>query len=457
MKTKKRRLEFFSFYNHTDIERHLTAMAKKGWLVESITNLYWTYRKIEPKDIHFSISYYPRASDFDPEPTEEQQTFHDFCAHTGWTYACSWFQMQVFYNERENPIPLDTDPVLEVEVLHKACKRNFLPSYFVLLAISLLMTVYFFWGVVADPVGLLSSSSRLLSQFAFVCLFALCAVELGAYFRWHRKAKLAAMDGIFVDTPSTTGFQKFVIGILLVGVVFWLMNLLADDDPLLFWVSIVNLIYVFGLMLAVNGIKQGLKKAKVSRGWNKFVTFGACFLIPIVMSGLIIYGAIKLSDSNVFDQQPEDSNRIPLSLADFMEINESDYVGTDSNHETILLGQRRVDQFPHWDLENFHDLPELQYTVTTIKLPLLYDWCKNQIFYDLDESDDGDIPFGHRLVYREVDAAPWGAAEAYQIYQEEGYYLNWYLLCYENRIVEIRFDWEPDGNDMAIVARNIDP
>ena len=72
MKTKTRRMEYFSFYNHTGIENHLAEMAQKGWMVESISNFYWTYRKIEPKNIHFSVSYYPRASDFDPGPTEEQ-------------------------------------------------------------------------------------------------------------------------------------------------------------------------------------------------------------------------------------------------------------------------------------------------------------------------------------------------------------------------------------------------
>ena len=46
MKTKKRRLEYYSFYDHTGIEQHLTEMAKKGWILESISNLYWTYRKI---------------------------------------------------------------------------------------------------------------------------------------------------------------------------------------------------------------------------------------------------------------------------------------------------------------------------------------------------------------------------------------------------------------------------
>lgn len=456
MKDTKRRVVFFSFYDHTGIERHLNKMAKQGWLIESITNVCWTYRKIEPKDIHFSASYYPRGSDFDPEPTEDQQTFHDFCAHTGWTYACSWFQMQIFYNEKENPIPLDTDPEMEVDVIHKACKKNFLPGYFLLLAVSLLMTVYFIWGVVADPIGLLSSASRLMSQSALLCLFALCAVELVTYFRWHRKAKLAAKNGIFVATSSTTKFHLVIMGILLIITVFGLVNLFAGDDPLLFWLGIVNLVYMFGLILAVNGIKQGLKKAKVSRGWNKVVTFGACFLIPIVMTVLITLFFVSFSDANAFDRKPGDHDKIPLSVADFIEINEKDYVTTNSNNETFLLGQRRVNQFPHWDLPEFHELPDLQYTVTTVKVPFLYDWCKEQKYWDADERNN-NIPAGHRLVYKEVDATPWGAGEAYRIYHEEGWWMDWYLLCYENAIVAIQFDWEPTAEDMAIVAEKLNP
>ena len=37
MKTKKRRMEFISFYNHTGLEKHFAKMAKKGWLIESMT------------------------------------------------------------------------------------------------------------------------------------------------------------------------------------------------------------------------------------------------------------------------------------------------------------------------------------------------------------------------------------------------------------------------------------
>ena len=245
MKTRKRRLEYFSFYNHTGIENHLAKMAKKGWMIEGISNFYWTYRRIEPKSIYFSVSYYPRASDFDPDPSEEQLTFHDFCAHTGWKLACTWHQLQVFYNEKESPIPLDTDPIMEVDTLHRACKKNFLPTHYIMFALSLIMTYYFCAGVYLDPIGLLSSSSRLVTQFAYVCLFLISSVELFTYFTWYRRARKAAEDGIFVDTPSTSKFQKAIMGIIVIAAVYWFINLFAAGDPLYIWTAVAMMAGMF--------------------------------------------------------------------------------------------------------------------------------------------------------------------------------------------------------------------
>ena len=457
MKTKKRRFEYFSFYNHTGIEEHFSEMAKKGWLIQSISNYYWTYRKIEPKDIHFSVSYYPRASDFDPEPSEDQQTFHDFCAHTGWQLACTWHQMQVFYNEMESPIPLDTDPVVEVDTLHRACKKNFLPSYYFLLALSLLMGGYFIARIYFDPIGLLTSSSQLISGLAYLCLFAISLVELVTYFTWHRKAKRAARDGIFVDTPSTTRFQHFIILILLFGMIYWFANLFAADDPLLLWVAVVMFVYIFGVIFIVNGIKQGLKKIKASRGLNKALTLTACFILPMIMTGVIVYTGISAVQNNWIRRNPFDDSVIPLSVADFYDVDEDKYIKQNRNNETFLVGQRVVDMFGDWNIEGFHELPDLQYTITTVKAPFIYEWCRDQIFWDMDESKDSDFPTGHRNILKEQDPTPWGANEVYRLYQEEGWYMNWYLLCYEDKIIEIRFDWEPTTEDMAIVKQKLNP
>lgn len=455
MKEKKRRLEVFSFYNHTGIENHFANMAKKGWLIESISNFYWTYQRIEPRDISFCVTYYPAASDFDPGPSENQQTFHEFCAHTGWTLACSWHQMQVFYNEESAPIPLNTDPIVEVETLHSACKKNFLPSYFIILALSLFMSCYFIAGMYYDPIGLFSNSSRLITELAYLCLFLISTVELITYFSWHRKAKKEAQNGIFLHTPSTTGLQTVILVFILLAMVWWIANLFASDDPLLIWVAVVMLIGMAGVMLLVNGIKQGLKRAKVTRGWNRALTLLACFLFPTALVSIVLYTGISMNRSVWADHSFEKQLQIPLSVSDFLDVDSSFYVQTNNHKQTFLIGEMRVNAFPHWEQEDFSQLPDLRYDLVYVKVPALYDWCKNQMFYSLDETDDHDIPEGHRLVYVAQDLIPWGANEVYQIYQEEGWYMNWYLICYDNKILEIRFDWEPDIDDMAIVNQKL--
>lgn len=456
MKPKKRRLEYYSFYNHTGIEKHLTEMAQKGWMLEAISNLYWTYRKIEPKTIHFCVTYYPRGSDFDPEPSEDQQTFHDFCAHTGWQLACTWHQMQVFYNEKESSIPLETDPVMEVDTLHRACKKNFLPSFYSMLALGILMGGYTLARIFYDPIGLLTSSNQMLTGFAYICVLAISLVELVTYFSCYKKARRAAQDGLFVDTPSTAGFQKCIVVLLMIGMVWWLTNLLAADDPLLFWVAVAMLGYMFVVILAVNGIKQGLKKAKVSRGMNRFVTLAACFILPLIMTGLVTYGFISLNRTGAFERKPQDDMSIPLSLSDFMEINEMDYTEYDRTNETTLLQQRVVNHHASLHAMEAGNAESLRYIITTVKVPFLYKWCAEQIFWDEDESNNG-IPEGHRSIYKETDASYWGADAAYRLYHEEGWWRNTYLLYYDDRIIEIHFSWEPTEDDMAIVNQKLNP
>ena len=457
MKTKKRRLEYYSFYNHTGIEQHLTEMAKKGWLLESISNLYWTYRKIEPQDIHFCVTYYPRASDFDPGPSEDQQTFHDLCAHTGWQLASTWHQMQVFYNEKESPIPLDTDPIMEVDTLHRACKKNFLPSYYLLLALGVLMGGYFLAEIYFSPVTLLSNSSQMLSGFAYLCLLVISLTELCTYFSWHRKAKKAAEDGIFVDTPSTKLIQQTVVIVLLFAAAIWLLNLFTLSNRLLAWIAVAMLLSMFVIIFAVNWIKHGLRKLKASRGLNRVLTLAACFILPTVMMGGITYATLSGIFSNENQTVPFDDSVIPLSITDFYDVDKQQYIEQNRNNETFVLGQRVVHMFGDWNVEGFHELPDLQYTITTVKIPFIYEWCKDQMYWDLDESDNMDIPVGHRLVLKEQDPSSWGANEVYRLYQEEGWYMNWYLLCYEDRIIDIRFDWEPTKDDMAIVNQKLNP
>ena len=457
MKAKKRSMEFISFYNHTGLEKHFARMAKKGWLIESISNYYWTYRKIAPKELHFCVTYYPRASDFDPEPSEDQQTFHEFCAYTGWQLCCTWHQMQVFCNEKENPIPLETDPMLEVETLHKACKKNFLPSYFLLLALGIIMGGSFVARVFVDPIGLLSNASQLLTGFCFFCMAVISIAELAAYFTWYFKARKAAQDGTFVDTPSTAKLQLSIVILTFLALALWALNLIFSGDPIYTWVAVLMFAYVIVLNIAVNGIKRGLKKAKASRGVNKFLTILSCFALSFMLTGGVVFITLSANRAGLLKIDSSMYTELPLSLSDLMDVEEEHCMAENRINQTALLRQQVVHQRnSRFSLEGTSNVPDLRYTVIIVKLPFLYDWCKEQIYYEQDETYS-DWPLGNRMIYKEQDTSAWGAEEVYRLYSEEGWWTNTYLLCYEDRIIEICFDWEPTEEQMEIVCQKLNP
>ena len=131
MRDTKRRLEFYSFFNHTGIAAHLEDMAQKGWMIEKITGFGWVYRRIEPKRLHFSVSYYARASEFDPQPSEGQREFQEFCEHTGWKLACSSAQLQIFTTTSRIPHPLKPTLSSSLRPSTPVRKRGFCcPTFF---------------------------------------------------------------------------------------------------------------------------------------------------------------------------------------------------------------------------------------------------------------------------------------------------------------------------------------
>ena len=463
MKDTKRRFEIYSFYDYTGIALHLSKMAEKGWLIDKISNFGWTYRRIPPKKLEFFVSYYPKASEFDPEPTEGQKAFHDFCEHTGWKLAAMAAQMQVFYNERNNPTPIETDPVLEIETIHAAAKKSYLPSYFLLLLVSIVHVALLISRLFGDLIGLLSSTSILFSGVAILVLFLQCITELFGYFIWHAKAKKAAERGEFIETPSHLFRQMVLLGVVLTGFVYWLITIVLQGNSLMRTASLIMLLYVAALIILVNGIKNLLKRKKAPRSVNRTITLFLCFVLPFAMMGLITFGILRASQNGFF-QQDRDTyeyngmtftiymDELPLTVEDLLDIPSDGYIKERRSDESLLLGQFVMRQHPRFDSVNHAEMPGLEYTITEIKLPFLYEFCKDSLLNERkdEKTVDGQIDFYDH--FEPVDPAPWNAKEAYRLYWSYGHFIDRYLLCYEKRIVEIMFYWEPTSEQMAIVA-----
>ena len=110
-----------------------------------------------------------------------------------------------------------------------------------------------------------------------------------------------------------------------------------------------------------------------------------------------------------------------------------------------------------FDIVSEEDGPELLYEIYEVKLNCLYEPVKQSFFTDTVYNIPGRFKFAVSQSWTPVDAAPWGALDAYRFIREDNTPIGNFLLCYADRFVEIRFDpWydgaEPTEKQMALVG-----
>ncbi len=440
MKDIKKKVEFFTFYDKTGIEKHLEAMASEGWMLEKMSAFRWTYRRIEPRKIHFSVSYYATVTDFEPEPTEEQQTFNDFCEHSGWKLAASTVQMQIFYNENENPVPIETDPMLEIENIHRSVKKTVLLTYFLLLFLGFLMGASFVSTMLGDPIYLLSSSSKMLTGVWWIVAWGYSLTELVSYYSWRHKAKRMAVQGVLVETRGHRWLGLAVTVFMLSSLVFYLIFL--GNTGLQFYLTAYVLVLLAGVAV-VGGVKSLLKRKKVNAETNKALTVAASFILAFVLMGAVTFTTILGLRHGFFKI---DLKELPFTIGELLDVDDSDYLKTRGKEDSIILGQYRSSQHPN----TYDHSPTMQYTITEVKMPFLYDFVVDTLYHHYDEWKGWNSTYE----YVETDATAWGASKAWELYRN-GEPDNAFLVCYDKYILEISVDWELTAEQMRLIGEKI--
>lgn len=456
MKHTKRRLELLAFYDHTGIEQHLTNMAQQGWMLEKIGTFGWVYRRTEPKLGQFAVTYYPKASEFDLELSEGEQRYQEFTAQSGWEFVCRSAQMQVFYTEQPAPIPLETDPVTQVENIHMTAKKSFLPCYGMLLGVAILNGAQAIANVFKRPISTLSSPLQLFALVSCGILFLFCATELAVYFRWLRKAKRAAEHGAFTDTPHTALLQRILLAVLLLTGLLCFCSIGGS----LRWLWALSFGYIIALVLLVNGVKNLLKRWKVSRNLNLTLTLVVDVVLAVAMMAVMVHTILQTGGSTLFDHTDAETyvyqgvtytlhqDTLPLTLEDLIAIDYDGFVREGDTSESIFLSVLRAYQHPRWDDESATNIPSLEYNLVTVKMPFLYGLCRDALLEKYDPK--GDVRLPHNVQYQSIDPTPWGAFEAYQLTRETP--MLHYLLCYDGRLVEIILDFVPTAEQMQTIG-----
>ena len=452
MKNTKRQLIPFSYYDLTGMERHLEKMAQKGWLLDKMSALGWRYRRIEPQKLHFTVSYCHRASAYDPEPTEEVQTFYDFCAHTGWRLAAEFGSMQVFYNDQEDPIPIDTDPAMEIQMVGREMKRA-LPFEILLLLIGFFMGGSWLYSLFHSPIDLLASPTNLFTGLCWLGLMVWSVADILTYLLWRRRAKLAAQRGEFVPTRGCHRIMQVVMALVILGAIYFFITARLPGLRLLTGAMILEFVVLF---LAVNGTKDFLKKRKVSRRKNQAATIAVDVLLAAVLVVSISYGTIILARNGGFSLAAD--IKPLLTIADLTGEEDPRYIVRSHVESSVFL---KVREFTEQSQPGESvRLPEMHSKVVDVYLPGVYDFCLRELLHERDDwegfNDDGAVikPY---YVYQEMDPALFGAQAAWQRYAGggTGEPTGDYLISYPARLVGLGCDWGVATEQKAIARAKL--
>lgn len=443
MKDVKYRLEWFSFYDCGAIQRHLEKMAAEGWMIENIGRSIWRYKRIEPKKLNIAVTYFPDASSYDSVPTEGQSEMRDYCARDGWEFATQWGCMQIFYNEAEKPTPIETDAVAWVENVNKS-NRTAIPFLIIVLVLLVLRLVFRLSMFFLDRINFLASQAELALLPAELLAPIIILLEMCGNYRWYKKAKTAAESGEFLENKIGLPIKIFTVIMLLLLTVF---SLFVFSQ---WWQIYVLITVVLITAKAIQRFAAGqMKKKKFSRSANYSLTA----VLGVVLAFMIVVGMAAVNVSEIMDEDEPVSSYttpggavievynepMPLYMQDLTDEYDNEWSTRESGDESFLLAEKRYYQEPLTD----ENIPWLQYDVIEVKTPFIYDYCKNIIKSEWDETAAKENY--ECETYQATDVAAWGAKEAYFVE-------NRYLLCYEKRIVEISFPREPTPEQMAVVG-----
>ena len=454
MRNRKREFCSYLIFDYRGVEAHLSKMAAKGWRLEKIGPFFWTYRRAEPAQVTYAVTYLPSVSQFSPEPSADRENLEELCAAAGWQPVAGWVQMQIFANERPDPVPLETDDAVRLEVIHRSMKKNFLPWNVVVLVIALVMVGLQARTLLTDPYSLLSSVN-LFASFVWELLVVLQAGNLLWYGRWLRKSRRSvAQGGPCADAgPGLRRFNLVILWLVLALAALFLASTLLTTGAEIGLFAVCYTAGIFLLIFLVDRTRRALKRRGAARGLNIFLTLLVDVVLASVLAGvgpMVIVGLVSSNSGSTYYQGERwdaDPVSLPLTVEDVTGRHYEHVRRYDIGSGSLLIRERSCRE----TVLDGEDLVILDYDITTLALPGLYDLALEHCRSEWTDS-------GH-YAWTETDPAPWGAEAAYQLRWGSGG--SWvarpnYILCWPDRIVQLGLPHlDPTPAQMAAIGEKL--
>lgn len=445
MKETKRRMEFFSLYDHTNIEKHLEKMALKGWMIESIGSYFWKYQKTEPQKLRFSVVYYPKTVNEGTVISADRQHFIDMCTSGGWEYVINQGQMHIFCTKDENIPPIETDPEIQIECIHKFAKHEIIYSYCFVATVFLLLFAAFIYRMWKEPVEATGNQLYRIWYAPFIVGFSICNIV--KYLSWYKEAKIAAENGEFTDTKRLIKIEVLLwTPIYLFSAIlefFSFMRIRYILFTLGLFVLAILLFYLFKKIRSVIYKSERENKTKI-RTKNIIAISLVIVYIALGILGYIIipkpYTHVREHTDGIFLKTYNiyHDDDAPLDISDFTDISRNTISREKHIDESVLIKQSSWTIYSIEEDDNLY----LNYEITDVRFTPILERCKNELIYN------------HYIFdYKKINSS--AECEVYRQYNRKGEEGNRFVFCDNSRIVEAHFGWEPSEDEILHAAEKL--
>ncbi|MDD3227394.1 MAG: DUF2812 domain-containing protein [Tissierellia bacterium] len=462
MKNTKR-LMLMNYNYYKEIEQKLELYAKKGLVLEKMGPYLWTFKKTEPQNLKYTVTYFAEGSVFNPHPTDNQQTYFDYAKAAGWDFVCEYNQMQIFCSSLENPPEFETDEKEKLENIHKCMKKSFVVSQLLMLVVFALNLFLRLNSLKRNPTDFLSSNIDLATFLMFFCIILYSSYTLINYYMWYNKSKKSVdMGGSIIENFNKTR-RYFDIGYLiflfsLVGYMF--IHLLTNTAFGIIALSVVQL-PLFALIFW--GSITLLKRRKISANANKIISISLLIITGVLYLGFIFYSIPRFSfsersnkpyttvDWEVYEGMTREyrlySDKIPLTCEDLYGHIDFEYYSYEADEEDTPLLHRSHYSQTRPPMKNAP--PKLEYSIYKPK----FEFVKNIVVSDLTKLED----WSDRKL-ETLDNAIFSTEKAYAFYYEEAnekLFSGEYILVFTDKIIQIDAETSFTDEQIEIIKNKL--
>lgn len=462
MKNTKR-LMLMNYNYYKEIEQKLELYAKKGLVLEKMGPYLWTFKKTEPQNLKYTVTYFAEGSVFNPHPTDNQQTYFDYAKAAGWDFVCEYNQMQIFCSSHENPPEFETDEKEKLENIHKCMKKSFVVSQLLMLVVFALNLFLRLNSLKRNPTDFLSSNIDLATFLMFFCIILYSSYTLINYYMWYNKSKKSVdMGGSIIENFNKTR-RYFDIGYLiflfsLVGYMF--IHLLTNTAFGIIAISVVQL-PLFALIFW--GSITLLKRRKISANANKIISISLLIITGVLYLGFIFYSIPRFSfsersnkpyttvDWEVYEGMTREyrlySDKIPLTCEDLYGHIDFEYYSYEADEEDTPLLHRSHYSQTRPPMKNAP--PKLEYSIYKPK----FEFVKNIVVSDLTKLED----WSDRKL-ETLDNAIFSTEKAYAFYYEDPngiLFSGEYILVFTDKIIQIDAETSFTDEQIEIIKNKL--